>query len=107
MMFGNWKVQIIDVPGYELRRVYVFQRLNGSTAFLTKDSTVVTMQDNETQEYEDNYFADMSSDQLQAFADTLANKGVKTANDAKNEGLLVAKDAHLKDMRRLVFKGKK
>lgn len=40
---------------------------------------------------------------LQPFADALANGGVKTHNDHKNEGLLEATREHLADMRSLVF----
>ena len=40
---------------------------------------------------------------LEALAEALDKKGIKTDNDAKLQGILEAKDVHLKDMRRLVF----
>ena len=44
---------------------------------------------------------------LGAFAEALDNSGVKTDNDHKIKGLLEAKDAHLQDMRKLVFQSNK
>lgn len=41
---------------------------------------------------------------LKAFAEALDRSDIKTDNDFKIKGLLEAKDAHLQDMRRLVFK---
>ncbi len=41
---------------------------------------------------------------LKAFAEALDEKGIKTENDFKIQGLLEATKKHLNDMRRLVFK---
>ena len=39
-----------------------------------------------------------------AFAEALDKQGIKTENDFKIQGKLEAKESHLQDMRRLVFK---
>lgn len=41
---------------------------------------------------------------LKAFAEALDEKGVKTENDFKIQGLLKATKYHLEDMRKIVFK---
>lgn len=99
--FGEWKVKIIDRPQHATYRVYMMQCLDGKTVFLTHNGTAITIKDGEGYKEDDVWFAEMSNDQLQAFADTLANKGIKTINDYKNEGLLEATKYHLEDMRKI------
>lgn len=43
---------------------------------------------------------------LKSFAEACDERGIKTDNDHKIRGLLEAKEAHLQDMRRLVFEEK-
>jgi len=45
-----------------------------------------------------------SEDFMKAMAEALDQQGIKTENDHKIKGLLEAKEAHLQDMRTLVFK---
>ena len=47
---------------------------------------------------------EVSRDFLKAFAEALDGQDIKTDNDHKIKGLLEAKEAHLQDMRKLVFK---
>jgi hypothetical protein len=104
MNLGEWKVQIVYQPSRLSNEVYICRRLSHGQEFLTKDGTsrVIT----EGGATNDNlYFAVLDDDQLQEFANALANKGVRTTNDSKNEGLLEATNNHLQDMRKLVFKG--
>lgn len=100
--FGDWRVQIIDRPQYMTYRIYMSQVNNGVTIFLTHNGTEVTIQDGCIINEDDVWFAEMSDDQLRAFADSLATKGIKTVNDSKNEGLLEATKYHLEDMRTLL-----
>lgn len=103
MRFGEWHVQVITMPGYMLNRVYLMQHEGSTTSFLTKDNTLVTAKPGELTR-DDLYFVEMDDDQLQAFADALAGRGIKTSNDHKNEGLLEATREHLNDMRRITYK---
>ena len=99
--FGEWKVQIIDRPCYLDHRIYMMQIMNGATVFLTHNGTAITVKEGVSYKEDDVWFAEMSDDQLQAFADSLAGKGIKTINDHKNEGLLEATKYHLEDMRKI------
>lgn len=99
--FGDWKVQIINRPQYATYRVYMMQVMNGATMFFTHTGTVKTIKEGELAKEDDVWFAEMSDEQLQAFADSLASKGIKTVNDHKNEGLLEATKYHLEDMRKI------
>ncbi len=47
---------------------------------------------------------DKGNEFLKAIADAAAQRGIKTDPDLKREGRLEALEAHLADMRRLVFK---
>ena len=50
---------------------------------------------------------DIAGDLLDALVGELGDKGIKTKNDSKTEGLLEAQTEHLKDLQSIVFKGKK
>lgn len=101
MYFGDWRVRIIDRPQYSTYRVYMMRLINGATMFFTHNGTVKTIKEGDAYQEDDVWFAEMSDDQLQAFADSLASKGIKTINDHKNEGLLEATKYHLEDMRKI------
>ena len=45
----------------------------------------------------------LKDDFMQAFAEALSSKGIATANQHNLEGALEAKNAHLKDLRELLF----
>lgn len=99
---GNWEVQIINTMRSFNNRIYLMQRFNNQTVFITHQGTQVAVRDDVDIKEEDVWFAEMNNDQLQAFANSLASKGIKTTNDSKNEGLLEATKYHLEDMRTLL-----
>lgn len=105
-MFGDWKVQIVEVPGMITSKVYLFQYLKEYTEFLTNKGDIITVKAGELRKEDNLYFTQMTPDQLQAFAEALASKGIKTNKDSIAEGKLTATEKHLNDMRRLVFKNK-
>lgn len=105
MNFGEWQVAIIERPGWDGSRIYLYKREGANSVFVKSDGIAITHQEGDPHT-DDDYFCDMTREQIQALADGLAKAGVRTTNDAKNEGLLQAKQDHLEDMRRLVFKGK-
>lgn len=102
-MFGDFKVQIIERPGIVDNRVFLWRASPGAMEFITHKAEVRIVKDAEAVKDEELYFADLSQDQLQAFADALANKGIKTRNDSIAEGKLIATEKHLEDMRTLAL----
>lgn len=103
LYFGEWRVQIIQRPGIMTNRVFVFQRDQSGTVFLTHDGNLERRIDAIAIKEEELYFADMTDEQLHAFAQTLADRGVKTNKDSIAEGKLMATERHLEDMRNIVF----
>lgn len=103
--FGDWEVQIHNQPGYMKNVIYLWRRMPHGTEFLTRKGELVTKE--EGSRNEDVYFAEMDDEQLQQLANAMAGHGVRTTNDSKNEGLLQATQAHLQDMRSIVFKNRK
>ena len=102
-MFGDWEVNIVEQWVRNTNKVYLYKHEKDGVALLKQDGTLHLIKDDE-QGGDDYYFAEMTNRQLQAFADAMAGRGIKTTNDSKNEGLLIATKAHLEDMRSLVFK---
>ena len=104
MQLGEWKVDIIEEPwtltGHAL---YLSRMTVAGREFLAKNGEVRVVKEG-LADKDDLSFARLDADQLQALADGLAQKGLKTSNDHKNEGLLEATKSHLEDMRNLVFK---
>lgn len=98
---GEWKVQIIQRPQYMTSRVYLMQFTKGCTTFVTHDGLAINVVEGSEYKDDDVWFAEMTSDQLQAFANSMASQGIKTTNDSKNEGLLEATKYHLEDMRKI------
>ena len=103
MNFGEWKVQVEKRFDLNTNLIYLYQKTSQGTLFITHTGDTVVRQPG-TVKYEEVYFAMADDDQIQALADGLAAKGVKTANDSKAEGLLEATRVHLEDMRKIVFK---
>ncbi len=95
-MFGDWKVHIQQVFGHSKYRIYLVQYQKGKSLFL-KNDTITTLEEGSADEPP--FFAEMDNDQLQAFAQALADKGVKTNKDSIAEGKLAATEKHLEDMR--------
>lgn len=102
-MFGDFKVQIIERPGISTNRVYLYRITGNIAEYVTHKAEVRVLREGEAIKEEELYFADMSQDQLQAFAEALANKGIKTTQDSIAQGKLQATEKHLEDMRMLVF----
>lgn len=102
-MFGEFKVHIIETPAMMQSKVYLVRQEKNQVVFLTKDGTAVTIPRNSAVNTDHLYFAEMSPDQLQAFAQALADRGVKTNQDSVAEGKLTATERHLEDMRTIVL----
>lgn len=98
-MFGDFKVHIQQTPGMINYRVFLFQHRQDGTVFIKNDGTAQTVPEGATRKEDELYFAEMSDDQLQAFAEALASKGIKTNKDSVAEGKLAATERHLEDMR--------
>lgn len=103
--FGGWKAYLEyrpDMLGYHL---YLMRNTAGGREFLTENGTMKIVKLGEQYKNTDKlHFAYFEDDQqLQAIADAISERGVKSNNDHKNEGLLEATKAHLEDMRNLVF----
>lgn len=108
MFFGNFKVHIEELPGRITSRIFLFEIRNDSTTFITHKGTGVTVKEGEKIDNDKIYFAEMTPDQLQAFAGALADKGIKTNKDSIAEGKLAATEKHLEDMRTIaLYKFKK
>lgn len=106
MKLGEWQAKLIEQPGQYGAALYLWRHLHGATEFLQAEGTVKTRKESEAADARDLAFAFLEGEQLQAIADAFSNFGIKTPNDHKVAGFLEAKDAHLQDMRALVFKGK-
>lgn len=102
-MLGDFKVQIIERPGVIANRVYLYRVTNGKMEFITHNATVIMVKEGEPINDDELFFTDLSPDQLQAFAEALANKGVKTHKDSVAEGKLAATERHLEDMRTIAL----
>lgn len=102
-MFGDWEVNIIEQWQRSIFRVYLYKYVDGGVEVLGRDGVAKLIKDGEKSD-DDFFFAEMTRKQLQALANSMAQQGIKTTNDSKNEGLLIATKEHLADMRKLVFK---
>lgn len=103
-MFGDFKVQIRDNIGKSDKRIFLFQTNQKATIFVTHKGTVEIFQEGSNIDENEVYFADMSDDMLYAFANTLADRGIKTNKDSIAEGKLIATEKHLEDMRTIALK---
>lgn len=94
MIYGEWKIRIVD-PGYKLKYdVFIFRELPDQKAELLNvgiiDSGVAPKPSLELDKF-----------QLQAFADELSNMGIKPQQGFV-EGKLEATERHLADTRKLL-----
>ncbi len=105
MHFGDWEVHIVSSPWSRSNRIYLVKNDNHGGLALLANGILKRLTEGESSEKD--YFAEMTDEQLQAFADALADKGIKTVKDSKNEGLLEATRYHLEDMRKIAMKGYK
>lgn len=107
MRFGEWKAQLVDKFGYKGKAFYLYVDKGSERIFLTQDGTRVVVQEGSRLEDDKILFAVFDDDSLQAIVDAFANAGIKPSEASKTEGLLVATERHLDDMRALVFKTKR
>ena len=105
MFFGDWEVKIEKRYNEMTNYVYLVQKGVDGKQLLTKEGVIVKVKPGNAPTVP-LHFAEFDDAQLQAFANALADFGVKNNNDSKTEGLLVATERHLEDMRRLVFDSK-
>lgn len=107
MTIGEWQAQlVVDPPGIAGALLYLYRRVDGQhNEFLTSKGEIRTVARNGVPTADDLCFALLEAEQLAAVAEAFSKSGVKTVSEHHIEGLLKAKDAHLKDMRTLVFKG--
>lgn len=83
-------------------KVYMFEDGDRPRAFYTKGGEEMhTAKEGEMLKDEDILFARIPEDALQAFAEALAGRGIKTDNDHKIAGTLEATKYHLEDMRKI------
>ena len=103
---GEWEFFIQDDMMRNRATVYLSRYMGDSKReFVCGDGALKLLDETgPVDDKEDYSFGSFTSQQLQALADGLAREGLKTTNDAKNEGLLEATNKHLEDMRSLVFK---
>jgi exopolysaccharide biosynthesis protein len=103
---GEWEAHLeyrIDMLGWFL---YLTKRTGyGEVEYLTEGGERKTLKQGQqfknTNKLHFAYFED--DQQLQAIADAISQRGVKSQSDHKNEGLLEATKYHLEDMRRIAF----
>lgn len=101
--FGQFKVFIQERPHLLLYRVFLSKRDSNSTIFIKADGMAYELVEGAKIDEDEVYFAEMSGDQLQALAEALASKGIKTNKDSIAEGKLSATERHLEDMRTIVL----
>jgi len=83
-------------------KVYLFEDSERARVFYTKGGEEAhTVQDGSVLQDEEILFARIPEAALKAFADALAERGVKTDNDHKIAGTLEATKYHLEDMRKI------
>lgn len=83
-------------------KVYLFEDGNRARTFYSKGGEEAhTVESGSQLKDEDIMFARIPNDALQAFAEALAERGIKTDNDHKIAGTLEATKYHLEDMRKI------
>lgn len=103
MQFGNFKVFIQERPASLSYRIFLYTKDGKTITHITKDGAVKTSDINGPLNDDELYFADMTGEMLQAFAEALASQGIKTNKDSVAEGKLLATERHLDDMRTIAL----
>lgn len=97
-------IQSVDY-GYETEIAFIEEKCNGKR-FIAKPVNL-EFKELETGDLPTLRLSNVVAEQfLKGLAEALDKQGIKTENDFKIQGLLEAKENHLEDMRKLVFKGK-
>lgn len=99
LMFGAFEVSIRQDILRGVFKVYMYRRENRETYFITKAGLVHAIQEGAPFDENEVVFAEMSQDQLAAFAEAMSEMGIKTNHDSIAEGKLAATERHLEDMR--------
>lgn len=103
MMFGEFEVSIRDHLMNNSKRIYLYKREQGTTYFVTKLGEIHAIQEGAIFDDEALMFAEMTDDQLTAFAEAMSQMGIKTNHDSIAEGKLLATERHLEDMRTIAL----
>lgn len=98
-MFGAFEVSIRQDILRGVYKVYMYRREDRETYFITKAGLVHTIQEGAVYDENEVVFAEMSLDQLGAFAEAMSELGIKTNHDSIAQGKLAATEKHLEDMR--------
>lgn len=102
-MFGEFEVSIRAHLMNNSQRIYLYKREEGTTYFVTKSGDVHAIQEGALFDEEALMFAEMTDDQLTAFAEAMSQMGIKTNHDSIAEGKLFATERHLEDMRTIAL----
>ena len=103
-MFGDFEVSLRQDIRRGTYKVFMYQRTgNHETVFITKKGEGVTVKEGDKIDDNDIMFAEMTRDQLSAFAEELSSLGIKTNHDSIAEGKLAATERHLQDMRTIAL----
>lgn len=99
------KVRIQKHPLTDTLQIWFYEIRNGKH-FVAKREAIQLVEVEEAEPVEPTLEISgvLSGEFLQAFADELADKGIKNVNDHRIAGTLEATREHLADMRKLVFK---
>ncbi len=109
MEFEQYKVIIEYRPELMSTVVYVFMKAGDNhTQYITKGGeTTVTVERHKESKDQELWFARIQDDSvLSVLAEALDKKGIQPPKRPFVEGKLEATEAHLADMRKLVFKEK-
>lgn len=101
-MIGEWQVQVMEVPGYNGRKIYLYRHLEYGTEFINEQGQMSTIINGERNDNPP-CFAQMNEDQLAALAEALSEKGFSTHRDSVAQGKLAATEKHLEDMRKIAL----
>lgn len=99
VMFGEFTVTIREDIRAGSFKVFLYKQENRELYFITKSGDVHLIQEGAIINDDEVMFAQMTADQLKAFAEATAALGIKTNHDSIAEGKLAATERHLEDMR--------
>lgn len=97
--FGDYTVYIQENFQKMTNNVFLFKREQGVDHFVKGNGTVQAVERGEVAKLDELVFAEMSDDQLRAFASALSERGIKPDHVSVAEGKLEATQKHLEDMR--------
>lgn len=99
-MNNNWKIQIIEKPGYFVKEIYIYRRGNaGKIEMLENNGKIKEYK--EGSDYTNKPFISLEPEQMQALSDELSRCGYKPEKGYQ-VGKLEATEKHLEDLRKLL-----